>query len=66
MNMISRVTLNFQLTRLTANAIMEAKKSTRMTEGMVIRAEFQAYWAKPPWVQAWTKLSKLKDPPKLK
>ena len=58
--------LNFQLTLLTAKAIIEAKNRIRMTDGMVIRAEFQAYCAKPPWVQALMKLSKLKAPSKLK
>ena len=28
--------------------------------------EFQRYLAKPPWVQAWMKLSKLKSPARLK
>ncbi len=64
--MISSVMLNFQLTRLTANAIMEAKKRIRNTDGTVMSTEFQNSWAKPPCVQAWVKLSKLKAPPVLK
>ena len=39
--MIRRVTLNFQLTRLTANAIIEAKKRIRSTDGTVMITEFQ-------------------------
>ena len=65
-NMISSVMLNFQLTRLTANAIMEAKNRVSSTAGTVMITEFQKYLAKPPWVQAWMKLSKLKSPAKLK
>ncbi|MNR59407.1 hypothetical protein D3C85_1806610 [compost metagenome] len=64
--MISSVTLNFQLTRETAKAIMEAKSSVNRTAGTVIRTEFRKYFEKPPWFQAWTKFSKPKLPPKLK
>ena len=65
-NMMSSVTLNFQFTRLTANAIMDARKRTSSTAGTEMITEFQKYLAKPPCVQAWTKLSKLKSPAKLK
>jgi hypothetical protein len=65
-NMIRSVMLNFQLTRLTAKAIMEARKRTSSTAGTLMITEFQKYLAKPPWVQAWTKLSKLKSPARLK
>ena len=40
-NMISRVMLNFQLTRLTANAIIEAKNRVRITVGTVMITEFR-------------------------
>ena len=39
-NMISRVMLNFQLTRLTAKAIMELHNKTRMMVGTVMIREF--------------------------
>ena len=64
--MMSSVMLNFQLTRLTAKAMREARNRVSSTAGTVMMTEFQKYVAKPPWVQAWTKLSKLKSPAKLK
>ncbi len=58
-NMISSVMLNFQLNRLTANAIIEAKKRVSSTVGIVMITELTRYLPIPAWFQAVKKLSKL-------
>src|SRR6185312_3596679 len=46
--------------------IIDAKTRVRITVGIVMMAEFIKSFAKPPWFQAWMKLSRLNAPPKLK
>ena len=48
-NMISSVTLNCHLNRLTAKAIIEASSRVSSTEGTVMITEFTKYLLQPPW-----------------
>ena len=52
MNRISRVTLNRQLNRDTANAMIEARNSVISTVGITMIAELVSAVEKPPWLHA--------------